>query len=209
MSTRSIIIVTGKDLYENDRTVRLYKHSDGYPTGNLPLIYEALSKAKSQCDVDFERFKTKRRIPNVDQVVGILIGAATDVYGMGMRIDACDEDAATYSEKFKPKHLGCQGDLEWIYVVNLTDFTVKVYGGGYSGELPQYTYKNGVVDPLQYADQLYPEYQDSERKEIQDGINSIESLGFKVNPKRQRTTKSKPSSASVTIATVIPLKAAA
>ncbi len=210
MSTRSIIVVTGRDLYDQDQTVRLYKHSDGYPTGVLPLISEALSKAREQCDADFERFKHKRRLPNVDQVVGILIGAATDVYGMGIRIDACDEDSAIYAEKFESKHLGCQGDLEWIYLVNLNDSTVKVYGGGYTGELPQKTYKIGTVDPLKYVDGLYPEYQASERCEIQEAISGIEALGFKVNPKRRHKAKSSKArqSGSSNSVVVIPIKAA-
>lgn len=45
MSTRSIILVTGKDSYRGEKTVRLYKHSDGYPTGNLPIIADALKQA--------------------------------------------------------------------------------------------------------------------------------------------------------------------
>lgn len=36
MSTRSIIVITGKTYSGQSETIRLYKHSDGYPTGNPP-----------------------------------------------------------------------------------------------------------------------------------------------------------------------------
>lgn len=41
MSTRSLIVVTGSGRYNSVETFVLYKHSDGYPTGNLPIIEEA------------------------------------------------------------------------------------------------------------------------------------------------------------------------
>lgn len=41
MSTRSIILVKGKGRY-CENVIRLYKHSDGYPTANLPIIYNTL-----------------------------------------------------------------------------------------------------------------------------------------------------------------------
>lgn len=212
MSTRSIIVVTGRGNYSGDRTIRLYKHSDGYPTGNLPLIAEALTKAKEQCDAENKRFESsKPKTPIVDQVVGLLIGASSDVYGMGARIDDEDEGKlAIYSEKLKPKHLGNQWDLEWIYIVDLNSNAVKIYGGGYTGQSPQHAYRKGMVDPMGYADQLKSEYQDRERQEIQSAINAIKASGFKVNSKRKRSAKVSIGSGGTGFAdSVIPLKAVA
>lgn len=216
MSTHGIILVTGKTHYGHDKTIRIYKHCDSYPSGNLLLIAEALAKAKQQCDEHNESFKSsKPLLPTVDQVVGLIIGAATGVFGMGARIDTegdQDEKAAIYNEKFKQKHLGNQWDLEWLYIVNLDDNSVKVYGGGYSGESPQHLYKKGTVDPLSYAEQLKKEYQQQERIEIQNEVTSIETAGFKMNPKRKRTPKKNVVQTQGHIgevATVIPIKAAA
>jgi hypothetical protein len=213
MSTRSIILITGDGKHGTAQTIRLYKHSDGYPTGNLPIIAEALSKAKEQCKETNQRFQTDNpRIPSVEQVTGVLIGLATDSYGMGARLDDDgDGKTAFYNEKFKPKHLGRQGDLEWVYVVNLDNNTVKVFGGGYTGDGPQRAFKKGVVDPREYANQLKEEYQESELKAIDESIQAIEATGFKLNPKRKSRKKNKPAEVEPHEIThiVVPLKATA
>ncbi len=75
MSTRSIIVITGDGKHGTAQTIRLYKHSDGYPTGNLPIIAEALTKAKEQCKETNERFQIDNpRTPSVEQVTGLLKG---------------------------------------------------------------------------------------------------------------------------------------
>lgn len=213
MSTRSIIMIVGKGNYNDERSVRIYRHSDGYPSSVLPLIAVVLSKANEQCEADNRRYNSgKPRVPIVEQVVGLLIGASTDTYGMSVRIDEGEDGKpAIYFEKFKVKHLGNQYDLEWVYVVDLNSDSVKVYGGGYSGESPQHTYRKGLVDPLSYADQLKKEFQEQERQEIKKAIALIKGTGFTLNPKRKRSAKKDifRTEGLGEIAAVFPLKAAA
>ncbi len=177
MSTRSIIVVTGKGRY-NEETTRLYKHSDGYPTGNLPIIRDALKRSIDQVDDENARWGDDSDMKSnlsVEQVVGHIIGESTSVYGQGAQLEE------TFREKFKQKHLGNQGDLEWIYLVDVTKKTVKVYGGGYSGEGPQHAFKKGVVDPLTYVECLREECQKQEAFEIEVAMRKIKQLGFKLN----------------------------
>lgn len=185
MSTRSIIVLTGAA-----ETIRLYKHSDGYPTGNLPVILEAIENGQRLTKEHAERFKENPKLISVDTLCGLIIGAATSVYGMGARIDSYDDDEAVYQEHFEPKHLGNQSDLEWIYLINLDNQTLSIFGGGYTGEVPQVAFKNGEVDPVSYTKKLYPEYQDREAKETRELVSKIEALGFKVNP-NSKTKRSK------------------
>lgn len=178
MSTRSIIVITGSAMYSGSETVRLYKHSDGYPSGNLPIIAEALANGKRL----LEQYKETRPL-NVEAMLGLMIGAATSIYGMGAKPEE------TYREEFKPEHLGDQGDLEWIYLIDLEERTVQVYGGGFSGDLPQRAYEKGVVDPLYTDPDLQNEYRVAERKEIERAIEQIEAQGFRVNPDEAKVRK--------------------
>lgn len=191
MSTRSIILVTGNDHYNSPKTVRLYKHCDGYPTGNLSLILEALDTTiKDLKDYNKRWAKLSEPKPmNVSHLVGKIIGASTDVHGIGANIDTYEDDAADYDETFNLKHLGNQSDLEWIYVVDVTKSTVKIYGGGYTGGSPQIAYKKGVVNLLNYIKSLKSEYQAAESKETLELVAAIEKLGFKVNPKKTKKVK--------------------
>lgn len=73
MSTRSIIVITGEAKYNQSSTVRIYKHSDGYPTGVLPIIGKTIKAAQAQCDDYNARFVTdtsKPLSPIVEQVMG-------------------------------------------------------------------------------------------------------------------------------------------
>lgn len=198
MSTRSIIVVTGKSKYgTQSETVRLYKHSDGYPTGNLPVIIEALKKSVEQHKEQCKRFKEEFCFSklNVEQVTGNLIGAATTVYGMGASIEECVGD------EFSPEHLGSQSDLEWIYIVDLSLRQVRIYGGGFTGKSPQYAYNKGTIDPLIYAERLRAEYQSDEAKETEKLVNELIDVGYGptmggLKPKRKgkvkKATKFKP-----------------
>jgi len=46
MSTRSIFVVTGIDHIKDPITIRLYKHSDDYPSENLRISAAALERAE-------------------------------------------------------------------------------------------------------------------------------------------------------------------
>ena len=194
MSTRSIIVVHGEDLYEKNKTVRLYKHSDGYPTGALEVIQNAIELIQKH---KYEDYKTKAVRINVSTMVGMLIGAGTSEYGMGVRIDSTwtengPEQLAEYNEAFETKHLGGQSDLEWIYIIDVAKQTVSIFGGGYTGKNAQ-SFK--LANPYDYANCLIKECQASEIAETDKLIRYIEAWGFKVLCKKpaSKHKQSKPS----------------
>jgi hypothetical protein len=178
MSTRSIVLFTGQGTYSPE-TVRLYKHSDGYPTDNLRLIRDALKRSK---DINKAQGDDSLKVPP-EGVAALLIGASVSVYGPAACIDDDDgKPAIYYGALFKPAHLSTQCDLEWIYLVNLDAKTVSVYGGGFTGKAPQAAYKRGEVDPLTYALKLKQEFQDAAGARILELVAEIETMGYVVNP---------------------------
>ena len=172
MGTRSTILVTGHGNY-SPMTIRLYKHWDGYPTGNLSIIERALESAISLKSRDAARFGNDEKPLTVELVVGKIIGEATDVTGMGAKIEE------TFQDSLKPEHFGNQGDLEWVYVIDCDAKTVKMYGGDYQG-------KGKTKDPLSYIECLKDEYKTREKHETEKLIRLVEAWGFKVNPKAAR-----------------------
>jgi len=185
MSTRSIILVTGASQYSGTETYQLYKHSDGYPTGNLEIIADAIKKCAGLIKANADKWgNSKESKPwGPSMLTGAIIGEATSIYGMGAFVEE------TYGEKLAPKHLGVQCDLEWIYIIDVNQKTVKIYGGGYTGNAPQAAYKKGPVNPEIHCQNLKDEYQADELKEIKELVARIEKLGFAVNPKK-KTKKS-------------------
>lgn len=179
MGTRSIILVTGKGQYSEHQTTRIYKHYDGYPTGNLDLINKAIERATKLETEYFGKYLEKRQC-SVDSIAGLIIGESVSIYGAQAEIEE------TFRGPIEGKHFGNQSDLEWIYVVDLNDKTIRIYGGGYFGEGPQKAIAKGTVNPLMYADQLKEEYQAEEKKETLKLITSLEAWGFRVNPKKQK-----------------------
>lgn len=201
MSTRSIIVITGKAKYSGESTIRLYKHSDGYPTGNLPIILQALKQATDQVNAHNEIFKSSlsKQSINVEQLTGLVIGASTSVYGIGARIDDDylndSTKQAAYNQALNKttakQLLGNQSDLEWIYVIDLNKKDVSIYGGGYTGNVPSVAYKKGAVNPLKYIENLKSEYQDRESLQTIALIADIQSQGFTVNGSNDAMLKTK------------------
>ena len=175
MSTRSIILITGTHKNYGASTVRLYKHSDGYPTGTLDVIQAALAKSLNQQSDYAKRFNDPVNPISLGQVVGNLIGESTTVHGQGASVEGAFESA------FEPKHLGNQFYLEWIYLVDLDSKAVKIFGGGYTGQRPQAALKLGPVNPEQYAESLVEECQAGEIERTKALVESIKALGFSVN----------------------------
>jgi len=110
MSTRSQIII--KDQYNEQW---FYRHSDGYPEGNLPQLFKFMSWLKEG--------KIRN---NVGQSSGwlILIGA---------------EEYKEYQDNkpFTPKdwkvgayelcpHRSMHGDIEWLYIIDLEENTISI-----------------------------------------------------------------------------------
>lgn len=188
MSTRSIIVVTGKPKHGQDYTVRLYKHSDGYPTGNLPLIAEALTLAENKIRENAHTTEDLKEQPHAELIGQCIVAASLSVYGFGAHID--DEwvsdnrpgKRSEWSETFDPKkHLGNQGDLEWLYLVNQAEKSVSVFASQF-GEDAQTSFSKGPTDPLTYIKKLYPEFQEVEASHIQVAIYRIEAFGYQFNP---------------------------
>jgi hypothetical protein len=165
---------------DNRRTVRLYKHWDGYPTGVLPYVIAAaritagrnpdalwFSKvmANEYRDEEKRKFdKTGRPYNKADLP----------------RIDRED----SFNTGFSPEQLGDQLDLEWAYVVNVAEKFVSVYQ--VDRELPQEAYAKGLSDPMVYAEELKEECKEGCRKETAKLIRETARTGWKVNERKER-----------------------
>jgi len=152
MSTRSIIVVTN-----NKKINRIYKHSDGYPTHNLEVIAETLEKVK------------RKTIKQVTDTICDTAGGSTRV------------EYFSNNPRLNDASLGLQGDLEWIYIVDLSEKRIDVYGGGYADQTPMEFIKSGTVNPLTYVNQLRDECQGREYKSIYKSMNRLYKLGFQIN----------------------------
>lgn len=187
MSTRSFILVKGKNSY-SEHVIRLYKHCDGYPTENLRLIYTTFKK----CLDEIEKHKGfYKKYFKPEFFAYKLIGESATIYGKGAYVDGFENDTGEYEEKFKLEHIANQFDIEWIYVVDLEQKSVNIYGGGYAGEGPQFAFKKGFVNPEKFIEQLYPKHQSKHLKKIKKFVKGIESLGFSVNKIKDKVSKAK------------------
>ncbi len=92
------------------------------------------------------------------------------------------EGEAEFGETLRLTHFGNQGDLEWIYVVDIFCQSVFVFGGGYIGDGPKAHLKAGPVDPLISAELKLEEYQDAERTGIAMMVDLICEEDWAVNP---------------------------
>lgn len=178
MSTRSTINIQGKSVYGNIESAQVYRHSDGYPTSVLKDIREALIKSITQVETNAKRLKESTPMPvNVSQLVGNFIGVSTSEYGMNAEL--ISHERSGLPKKFDEGHW----DLEWVYVLNLEDKTLKIYTSNKNVN------SNKTTNPVQYTEQLKVEFQDDTKKKILSLVNDIEMLGFKINPKKNRKTK--------------------
>jgi len=173
MSTRSIIVITGLDNRHNSpQTYRFYKHSDGYPSHTLDVIYHAINDAENVLKGDRSLSPTKM---HTDLLAGKLIGHGTSQFGMGVKLE--HESPSV----LKPADYGEQEDLEFIYVIDTTKRSISIYGGGYLGQPPVAHLSKGE---LSEKDILRDE------KETKDLMNKIKSLGFKFIHKEKVKPKS-------------------
>lgn len=197
MSTRGIIIFVGKQAHYSEARVgyRLYQHCDSYPTFTLPLIRDAIraanklvkdGNADSPVSDEHNRFAI-----TAEMLAGLYIGKSTTLYGLGAKLEkTVHMNSAPTVLEGKSRFLwdsrltellGEQGDLEWIYIVDTDKQNVDVFGGGYSGELPEKTLGEGTVDPLSYCDRLEEGYQEPDGKKIASAVRSLKRLGWPVN----------------------------
>lgn len=132
MSTRSQIIVR-----DNSGELWFYRHSDGYPSGNLPTLRKFLQHVKDGKIRD-----------NVEQAAGwlVILGAQEYLYSYirekDSGADPTEERIRKYSfSKFVPfggmfswkvgayepcscRHL--HGDVEFLYTIDLQSKTIKI-----------------------------------------------------------------------------------
>ena len=177
MGTRSIVLVTGSDGHDSARTVRLYKHYDGYPSEFLNILADALA------DVRKVLKKHDEKVARTYIVVGKIMGADTGFYGMGIKIDEDYTEnfsftKAQYNEPLHSRHFGSQGDLEWIYVVDTFHKNVSVYAG--TGN-PAEINLTEFTDPSTYAARFKGIAKEEVEAEIAKGVARLSKSGFTVN----------------------------
>ena len=107
MSTRCQVIV--KDKYDDE--VWFYRHSDGYPDGVKPSLSEFLTMVKNRIIRD-----------NSQQASGWLVLIGHQEYG-SRQPGEHNWKIGAYEPCSPKKH----GDIEFLYIVDLVDLTVKYY----------------------------------------------------------------------------------
>ncbi|MBY0525575.1 MAG: hypothetical protein K2R98_19375 [Gemmataceae bacterium] len=192
MGTRSIILITGKGRHGGKQTVRLYRHWDGYPTCNLSTIAEAIEKANElHQKYAMQSWSKDYQLTDMpaQTFADLVVASSIQWDGAAARIDDDNGRDCVWHEELSSAHYGNQGDLEWVYVVDVEQRTVKVYGNDYG--TPAEHIRRGTVDPCKYAACLKPEYRDKERGETMSVVGRIVGLGWMVNRTGQAARKTK------------------
>lgn len=198
MGTRSIIVVTGRHPYGGEdtyQTVRLYKHWDGYPTGNLDVILLGIRRAK-QVLASFQRHSPEKTVTDIpascmaDCIIAESVGwkgATAEIDNQDVVVDGVLEREidASFTKSLDKSHFGRQGDLEWVYIVDILKQAIVVFANG-SYDEPMAHLKHGPTDPLSYADELIPEAQYDERTQIAMLVDLINEEDWLVNPAEYR-----------------------
>ena len=200
MSTRTTIVFIGANNYNGTGTkaIRLYQHCDGYPTNVLPTIRETLRVVRKKSAHHWQHisYRNPRKkfdfltVPiNAELMAGCYLAEETSGFGMGAHIERSVYLETDIPEQWdadtKEAIYGDHGDIEWLYVVNSIDRSIKVFGGGYTGDHPTDTAAKGTVNPLSYIEHLVDEYQENEGARIKSATRSLSRMGFPVNPERQ------------------------
>jgi hypothetical protein len=86
MSTRSIIVITGKSIYNEKSTTRLYKHCDGYPTDVLRLLENSIKLSKKIQKEQNKRYKDNKPISQ-ELFEGAVVSCSLTPYGLGTMIE--------------------------------------------------------------------------------------------------------------------------
>lgn len=200
MSTRGAIIFIGANNYNGTGTksVRLYQHCDTYPTNMLPLLLDTLREVRKKSADHWKHISYAHPGKDFDWIsvpihaellAGCFIAAGTTGFGMGAELEKSvyleTDVQAEWDDETRHKVYGNHGDLEWVYVVNSIDRSIRVYGGGYTDTVPASKVAEGTVDPLSYIDNLTEDYQAGETARIKSATRSLSRIGFPVNPKRE------------------------
>lgn len=199
MSTRGSIIFIGPGTFGGGvEGIRLYQHCDTYPTNMLPSLRKVLKATRKKAEEHHEHVAYRMKgapfnfatcvIP-AELLAGVYIGETTTGFGLSAHIEhkmaLKSDDLGSLHPDTLSELFGNHGDLEWVYVVNAMERNIRVFGGGYTGELPVTFFEAGTVDPESYVGNLVEEYQDKELARIKSATRSLNRAGFPVNPKRQ------------------------
>jgi hypothetical protein len=200
MGCRAAILVTGSGERKPERgTLRLREHWDGEPTAVLGWLARATETAQHKCESLSAWYLDRLEIPAGESAPLVLmpartfaqhlIFAAVGWHGPSVRIDLDDQDEsgaggrpAEYHEALKDEHFGDQGDLEWVYVIDLEKRSVGVYHGECGYGSPQDHLADGPCDPTWYAHQLIESYQDETESRILGLVKTLEEQGWTFLP---------------------------
>ncbi len=187
MGTRSIIMVVGNtdefgEPNQYKGAIRLYKHCDGDPTGNLRIIADAIGRMEALVEQSFEWRKDKVRRYGVEPMAYAIVVEAMSC----SRLGACIEE--TFQGAPKLAHLGEQSDLEWVYVVDCNKRLVNVYStkqptdsrpaGEYSGE-PREHLEAGLFDSWEvYVQEHREEYREEIRRSVEEVRQLVAATGW-------------------------------
>lgn len=81
--------------------------------------------------------------------------------------------------KLDVRVLGNQGDLEWVYFIDVDRKNVNVYGGQPSA--PSMLVDKGSRDSMFQLEGLIPQYVSREREEVEHAISLVEKAGWTIN----------------------------
>lgn len=184
MGTRSIILVTGKHEHGTEgQTARLYRHWDGDPQTQLATFLAAIKRCQSIL-THVQQYKQDAAMKDVPTatMADAICGESLSWGGNAVSYDYDDDNGrkCVWPEVMTEGHYGDQGDLEWVYIINIHAQTIRVYGNGYG--TPADHMAQGPVNPVAYADCLIEKYQTETRNAISVTMDELRDSGWEVNP---------------------------
>lgn len=195
MSTRATIVFIGPN-GQGASATRLYQHCDGYPSNVLPNLKASLKAVRTKAMEHAETMTHRERgarfdFDTAELHVGLLTGAyifeETTGFGMGAQLEESmwleSDDYAQFDTATSLQLFGNHGDIEWLYIVNSKERSIRVFGGGF-GPDPQEMVENGMTDPMRYVDDMADDYKVKTAAQIRSACRSLSRAGFPVNPRR-------------------------
>lgn len=89
-----------------------------------------------------------------------------------------EHDEFPLGSKLDMRILGCQGDLEWVYFVDVDRKNINVYAGyGTPSELVA----KGKADPMSQVDSVMPAYASAEAEAVLEAIRMVDKTGWTLN----------------------------
>jgi hypothetical protein len=178
--------------------VRLYKHSDGYPTDVFANIIQTTESAECYIRNNASLltvFREDGQCPGLDEMpsggfAAQLIAAGNTWDGSAYRFDDADPTPAIDTGPLRDDHFGNHGDLEWVYLIDVKSRLVTIWGGRYGAT--QEHFARGPTDPRKYADALGVDYREQERATIAAHLVTLRAAGWRVNPTAKTIRRRKP-----------------